>query len=281
MPTADVTSRWSWTRPGRCASPRCARRSLLRRGRTRGFTLIELLVVVVILVILLGILLPALRSARQSVQAFRCKTNLREVVFAFRLFADNYSKGNRGDSDLRSDGKFTLEDFQESTYRIAEFWDAPGSTVVPLEPRRELMLCPAGPGGLRKVANVPCSDGAVLPKRTVSIALNMRLHKGSLLLGSTYVPVAVAISEAILSERLANLPLVFDVDGVTAAAAPAPAPYYAAPPLPDPDFYSSGTYWYPSLRHLGQMNAGFVDGHVDATREPLNNGWAWRYTPPL
>jgi prepilin-type N-terminal cleavage/methylation domain-containing protein/prepilin-type processing-associated H-X9-DG protein len=281
MPNASVTSRQ--TRAG--TPPRVSARPASlspRRGTPQpAFTLIELLVVVVILVILIGILLPALRSARQSVQAFQCKTHLREVVFAFRLFADNYSKGSRGDSDLRTDGRFMIEDFQENMYRISEFWDAPGVSNVELEPQRELMLCPAGRSGLRKVANLPCSDGAVLPKPAVSIAFNMRLHKGSLLVAGNYVPVPVALSEAVLSERLGNLPLVFDIDGVAGAAAPPPAPYYSAPPLPSPDFYSSGTYWFPSTRHRGQMNAGFVDGHVDATSRPLDNAWAWHYTPPL
>jgi prepilin-type N-terminal cleavage/methylation domain-containing protein/prepilin-type processing-associated H-X9-DG protein len=244
-----------------------------------GFTLLEVLVVIAILVLLLGIMLPALRSARQSVQAFRCTTNLREVVFAFRLFADDYGKGYRGESDQRSDGRFTIEDFQESIYRIQEFWDAPGLSVAPLQPSRELLMCPSGPRGLRKHANLPCSSGAVQPAAAISVAFNMRLHRTSRLLSGQFFAVPTALSEQVLMHG--QVPLVLDVDGSVGASRPPPAPYYAAPPLAEPDFYSTGTYWFPARRHRGRINVGFVGGHVLSSPHPLGDpDWDWAYSPP-
>ncbi|HEY3246548.1 MAG TPA: hypothetical protein VGM03_24650 [Phycisphaerae bacterium] len=245
----------------------------------RAFTLVELLVVIAILILLLGIMLPALRAARQRVQAFRCTSNLREVVFAFRLFADDYSRGYRGDSDQRSDGRFTAEDFQESVYRIHEFWDAPGLTSVPLQPNRELLMCPSGPRGLRKLANVPCSNGAVQPAADISVGLNMRLHRVSQTINGQYFATPTALSSSILEHG--QVPLALDVDGRVGATRPPPAPYYTAPPLTVTDFYSSGIYWFPSLRHRGRINVGFVGGHVLSSPRALGDpDWAWAYSPP-
>ncbi|NLX05326.1 MAG: DUF1559 domain-containing protein [Phycisphaerae bacterium] len=56
-----------------------------RRG---GFTLIELLVVVAIIAVLVAVLLPALNSAREQARRAVCKSNLRNVVVSFTLYAE-------------------------------------------------------------------------------------------------------------------------------------------------------------------------------------------------
>jgi prepilin-type N-terminal cleavage/methylation domain-containing protein len=57
-------------------------------ARSRGFTLIELLVVIAILA---ALLLPALGRAKLKAQGVQCMNNSRQMMLAWRLYADDNS----------------------------------------------------------------------------------------------------------------------------------------------------------------------------------------------
>lgn len=57
-------------------------------GTHRGFTLIELLVVIAIVAILAALLLPALSQAKGAAKAAQCRSQMRQIAIAVRLYAD-------------------------------------------------------------------------------------------------------------------------------------------------------------------------------------------------
>jgi len=68
--------------------------------RERAFTMIELLTVIAIIAILAALLLPALVGSKERAKRTSCLNNVRQLVFAARLYADDYhDKLPRGVTD--------------------------------------------------------------------------------------------------------------------------------------------------------------------------------------
>jgi prepilin-type processing-associated H-X9-DG protein len=71
-----------------------------QRGTTAGFTLVELLALVAMLGLLASMLVPAMARTRPNSTAFQCLNNLRQLAFAWKMYADD----NNGSLVYNRDG---------------------------------------------------------------------------------------------------------------------------------------------------------------------------------
>lgn len=246
--------------------------------RMRGVTLVELLMVVGTMATLAALLVPALSSARGQVKSLRCMSNLRSVVFEFRLFAEDNSAGGRGESDSLGRRRFKIDDFQEKLYGIDEFWDQGTQRSATLRGNDAVMICPAGSSRLVKRRDFPCGHQSLGPVEDVSLAMNMRLRRGAVRIGANFVlaPVAACSVRADIIDH-PSVPLVFDVDGESAKRSGI-EPFYIAPAIQGKtDPYRSDRFWAPSKRHQGLTQVGFSGGHVLSSSQPESEPWDWGY----
>ncbi len=246
----------------------------------RAFSILELLVVISIIALLTAILLPALQSGRAAAQDLKCRANLRAVNMEFGLFADPVSGMNRGNSEALGPKVFRLDDFQESVYRIAEFWDGPPGPGRSISPSAQPLMCPSGPTQLERRSQVPCDSGAIGPRRNVSVGFNQRLRQKNRVINGQAFGINAYLTDKTL--QFPDTPLLFDVDGNLADQRNI-LPHYSAPPLPatsGPDIFQDGRFWFPAARHRGRVNVGFVGGHVLSSGSPLEEPWwRWDYVP--
>src|SRR4051794_10914887 len=89
----------------------------------RGFTVAEMLTVIGILVLLVAILIPAIGRLRRQAQGAACVANLRQLVFAYQVYAGN--NDGRGPAFT-----FSKSDSWVEAFRSAASVDAGGTLYV-------------------------------------------------------------------------------------------------------------------------------------------------------
>jgi len=241
-----------------------------------GFTLIELLIVISIIGVLVSLVLPMASRAVSTARGFKCQSGLRNIAYDFTVFADENLHGPRGSS--AGPGRFRLEAFQDSEYCVNEFWcwDGEAQHLVPDLPGNDPLRCPEVRGPLVLRANAPCTSGGVSPPQNVSYGFNIRLDTAERLDRSPPA-VRIELTSRILQET--NVPLVWDIDGQDAVSRGS-QPFFSGPSLDSPLVFAGDMYWFPALRHVGQLNVAFIDGHVAASRRPLDEPtWRWGFSP--
>ncbi len=238
-----------------------------------------MLAVVAIIALLLAILMPALRSARDQMKTLMCASNLRTAALRFQLYAEGLNDSTYQRKSVVELGpkRFRADDFQSMLYGAGDYWDGGTQEKVALNPRSQLMMCPAGPRELTKSPG-PFAEKAITPPRNVSIGMNGRLNQAAVTDDSGFRVLADKIDTVVEVDVLRHpfVPLLFDVDGNQADDRDT-SPHYSAPPPRGGGGPYTEAQWNPSKRHRGTMNVAFVGGHVQASRRPAGESWDWSY----
>jgi prepilin-type N-terminal cleavage/methylation domain-containing protein/prepilin-type processing-associated H-X9-DG protein len=138
-------------------------------GKRSAFTLIELLVVIAIIAILMAILMPALNKAREQGKRAACLSNVKQLVFAWGLYADdNDNKIVNGCTGVAGEGNVPVDEdgwvhwagYSDSTTEKHQIEAIKEGTLFPYCKVERLYKCPTGlRGEMRTYAIVDSMNG--------------------------------------------------------------------------------------------------------------------------
>jgi prepilin-type processing-associated H-X9-DG protein/prepilin-type N-terminal cleavage/methylation domain-containing protein len=223
----------------------------------RAFTLIELLVVIGIIALLMGFLLPILAKAQIAARNTLCKSNLRQMVWAFSAYAadqhgimtPNSASLPPGDTQYwfgLTDGSFPLED-------------------RPLDPTRGLLSSYFG-NGMATALQCPS-----FPYDDPNFVSEFAVHAANYGLNIFLSPNGYLNKTCKITSVAHSAKTVVFADGVQQDGFPQGSfhePFYLGidmtpQGLPELSPYGGFVHW----RHQHKANVAYLDGHVDEVNQ--------------
>ncbi len=139
-------------------------------SKRRAFTLIELLVVIAIIAVLMAILMPALGRAREQGKRAACLSNLKQLTFAWLMYADEnngtlvngatgFSNSNQAWGDHRNELAW-VDGFHPDGYDLQKD-DIRRGALFPYAKNERLYECPTGRRGQALTYSIMFSMNAV------------------------------------------------------------------------------------------------------------------------
>jgi prepilin-type N-terminal cleavage/methylation domain-containing protein/prepilin-type processing-associated H-X9-DG protein len=234
---------------------------------TAGFTLIELLVVIAIIAILAGMLLPVLIKTKCKAQSIPCRSNLRQLTWAWLTYAYDHNEALPPNGDMDHITQYLL---REQCVALNSWVNGNAYTDISNENIKNGLLFPYA--GSAQVYRCPADHTTVLNARQIprtrsyslSIYMNFRLatnvsnprwHNYNYHRLSQIRNPGPSKALAFAEEHSNSIQAcIFYVNGG------APSEYY----LPG---HSRWTWVsFPSTRHVNMGTFSFADGHVEGLR---------------
>ncbi len=216
-----------------------------------GFTLIELLVVIAIIAILAAILFPVFAKAREAARATSCKSNLKQIGLAMRMYSQDYDEmltpafvyyDNPTNNVLA-----WYPDFLNPYVKNANIWWCPSDTARLTNWKRDWLPAGNGPGLRNLRYSYGANDGGLSMPSGFTGRSEAAVNRPADVIGLIDSPTIELWSFS---------------DTVCSGAGHDHA-------CPQNDTVRGGV----ALRHNGMANVLYLDGHVKATRATQHADW--------